>query len=371
MIRSSSRPRSSRTIREKRKELFLGATAKVMGSLALILAVAAVFRVVVSKLWEMPAGTKGGGASLVETVKEAAGPGAGTVRAVEATKAEVAASVPDSNEAGATEAGTVGADAANGGEVKAVPKAVPLSGPVEAEPAAGPVAGVAGIEAIGEKRGEIGRALKGFFGAETVEEKLKWSRDAGRVAGLMTEFYNRHKLVPRPLKELGWVRTVTEPGFRFGYAEARLEDGEAVPVIVEEVAGGRMVVDWESAVRYGEMTWTEWIESRPERPILQRVLATKMEGAGSAPMAGAAPTEGVGRLLLRHPASEETVEAVYDGADPMMAGLTEQLEAGRRKDVPVTLRLSFPGVDSNSNAKTARITAVEGRGWLILPQKRS
>jgi hypothetical protein len=65
------------------------------------------------------------------------------------------------------------------------------------------------------------------------------------------------------------------------------------------------------------------------------------------------------------------LEAVFDAKDPDFGSLVEQLESGAWKNVPVTLRLCFPGAESHAEKKMARITAVEGRGWLILPQKRS
>ncbi len=54
MTQTPSRPRARHTIREKRKERLLGLTAKILGCLALVLMVAAVFRVAMAKLWEIP-----------------------------------------------------------------------------------------------------------------------------------------------------------------------------------------------------------------------------------------------------------------------------------------------------------------------------
>lgn len=66
MTQTPSRPRARHTIREKRKERLLGLTAKILGCLALVLMVAAVFRVAMAKLWEIPQTTV--------TVEEAAPP---------------------------------------------------------------------------------------------------------------------------------------------------------------------------------------------------------------------------------------------------------------------------------------------------------
>ena len=342
MTTPSFRPRSSRTKRENKKDLWLGALAKVLGAVALILMVAAVFRVAVSGLWEVPGEAEEREVEATEVMTPLTG-GSPAVARGEESVSEVA--VP-----------------------KALPKAVPVVAEgVGAQAVAAPE--VSGIEQIETKREAIGAALAGFFGAGSAEEKLRWVRDPERVRPLMMDFYATHELKGAKWAGLGWSKSVAEPGFRLGYVEAVFEAGEPMALIVEESEEGRVMVDWESSVRYGELPWREFLQVKPAKPTLLRVLVS---GSGVvADGLGSENSEAMQRLSVRHPSDSEPLEAVFDAKDPDLGSLVEQLESGAWKNVPVTLRLCFPGAESHAEKKMARITAVEGRGWLILPQKRS
>ncbi|MDH4475252.1 MAG: hypothetical protein QE274_02155, partial [Verrucomicrobiaceae bacterium] len=175
MTTPSFRPRSSRTKRENKKELWLGALAKVLGAVALILMVAAVFRVAVSGLWEVP--------------------GEAEERVVEAT--EVMTPL------------TGGSPAVARGEESVAEVEVPKAVPVVAEGVgaqAVAAAEVSGIERIETKREAIGAALAGFFGAGSAEEKLRWVRDPERVRPLMMDFYASHELTGAKWAGLGWSK---------------------------------------------------------------------------------------------------------------------------------------------------------------------
>lgn len=250
----------------------------------------------------------------------------------------------------------------------AVPKAVPVVAEPVVAPPVEPVV-VSGMERIETKREAIGAALAGFFGAGSVDEKLRWVRDPERVRPLMTNHYASHEFKEVKWKGLGWTKSIQEPGIRLGYVEALFEMGEPLALIVEETEGGRVVVDWESSVLYGELPWREFVQAKPTNPTLMRVLASR---PGSVSQGfGSENSEPMQRLSVRHPSDSEPLEAVFDPKDPYFGSLIEQLESGAWKNVPVTLRLCFSGEESRAEKKLARITAVEGRGWLILPQKRS
>ena len=339
MTTPAFRPRSSRTKRENKKELWLGALAKVLGAVALILMVAAVFRVAVSGLWEVPGEAEERVVEATEVMTPLTGGGPALARGEEKKVEEVA-----------------------------VPKAVPVVAEGVGTQAVA-AAEVSGIERIETKREAIGAALAGFFGAGSVEEKLRWVRDPERVRPLMMDFYASHELKGSKWAGLGWSKSIAEPGFRLGYVEAVFESGEPMALIVEETEDGRVKVDWESSVRYGELPWREFVQVKPAKPTLLRVLASG-SGSGSAGF-GSENSELMQRLSVRHPSDSEPLEAVFDAKDPDFGSLVEQLESGAWKNVPVTLRLCFPGAESHAEKKMARITAVEGRGWLILPQKRS
>ena len=223
-----------------------------------------------------------------------------------------------------------------------------------------------GMQDVEAKRSRIEAAVRGFFEAASVQDKLAYCRDAERVAPLMEAFYRNNPLASDAWRGLGWVMPVSEPGFRFAYAQALFDEASPVQLVVEESATGEIRVDWESTVRYAEQDWQEFLRTKPEGPTLFRVIASK---AGMSAAGQSSTVLGKVTLELKHPAQQGTVMATFDGSDPKFAPLIEQLKMSEWKDVPLTLRLCYPG-PSGADA-VVRIADVEGKGWLILPNTRS
>lgn len=225
---------------------------------------------------------------------------------------------------------------------------------------------LSGIADIEQKREKIAAVLRQYFAATTLEERLLHVRDAARVEPLMRTYHQREPLVAYRLRDLGWVVRVDEPGYRFGYVQAQFEDATPASLVVEETEDGRVVIDWECLVRYGELAWSDFQRMKPVRPTLMRLIASRPE---SAP---ANATTGEGQWLeLRHPAEAGTILGYFDRQDPQFAGLLEQLQTGNWKDVPVTLRVCFPEPPALATSGGVQIASVEGKGWLILTGKRN
>ncbi|MES2507431.1 MAG: hypothetical protein V4599_12055 [Verrucomicrobiota bacterium] len=226
-------------------------------------------------------------------------------------------------------------------EVKAV--AVAPAGPVQ------------GIERLEEKRPQIETALRAFFKAATVEDKLAFARSPDRVRPLVHGYYSQRPFQARTLTGLGTCQSVAEKGYRLGYIQALFAKETPLSVIVEEQADGQFRVDWESLVRYGEMEWETFLREKPTRPILLRVIASLPAGGG----------EGDGEWLeVRSPGQEPALKARFDRQNPALKPLIDQLQLGGWKNVPLTLRVCYS--ESKSNADTAQIVSCEGKGWLIL-----
>lgn len=223
---------------------------------------------------------------------------------------------------------------------------------------------VVGITNVEAKRPLIEEAVRKFFEADTLAAKLAYVRDAHRVHPLMREYYSRQPM-PRPKwKSLGWTLPVDEPGYRLGYVQALFENNAPSSIIVEETENGSFLVDWESYVRYGELSWQDFLKHKPSQPKLFRVIASKAESSD------------ISRLRydeelieIKHPAEEGKVLATFDKNDPNLAPIVQQLQSGNWKDVPLTLRLCYPG--SAGEGAAVRIAGVEGKGWLILQHTRS
>ena len=223
-----------------------------------------------------------------------------------------------------------------------------------------------GILDIESKRDKIGSTVGAFFRASTLEARLPLVRDAERVRPLMEQYYKRAPMDTYQLRGLGWLVRVNEPGRRFGYVQALFEDATASSLVVEETASGEILIDWECLVRYGEVAWQDFLRLRPAQPTLMRLIASRSAQTPS----GSNPTEGDGEWLeLRHPAEPGTVLGYLDMADPKLTGLVKQLQDGKWKDVPVTLRLCFPEPPMQLPGGRVKIADVEGKGWLILNDK--
>ena len=226
-------------------------------------------------------------------------------------------------------------------------------------PASAAAAAVAGIEGIEGKRDAISATLERFFGAATVDARIALVRDPERVRPLMLNYYSREPMPQPKWRGLGKAMRVDEPGYRFGYVQALFEDSTPATLIIEEMPDGRFLVDWECLVRYGEVSWADFLRIKPAEPKLLRVIASRADGT---PAAGAGPQW----LELRHPGETGTVLGYFDKADPKFVTLVDQLEQGHWKDVPVTLRLCFPTADVQQQSAGVHIAGVEGKGWLIL-----
>ena len=217
---------------------------------------------------------------------------------------------------------------------------------------------VSGIDDIDVKRDKISQAVQSFFAARTVAGKLPFVRDPERVKPLMEEFYSREPMPEIAYKGLGKLVRVEEPGYRFGYVQAMFDAATSVTLIIEEKGEGDFRVDWECAVRYGEMAWTDFVAKRPTEPKLMRVKAS---------MPTQAPTGDpqLQWIELRHSADSSTLLASFRRDDPHMTQLMEQMNLGKWKDVPLTVRVAF-----DSSRTQASIVGITGKGWLILDNAR-
>ena len=120
---------------------------------------------------------------------------------------------------------------------------------------------------------EVEKSLRGFMNATTMEERMEWLWPADGLEERVDEYLSRED-----------IAGIT--GFE-SVTSSELVAFEGVPlqiVVAEEkntgkrypfnlVAGDdRMLIDWDSSVVYGEMTWDQFVEKRPLVPIQMRVF---------------------------------------------------------------------------------------------------
>ena len=246
----------------------------------------------------------------------------------------------------------------------ALPAEAPLVSSIKKTPADTLPLLPSAIQNIEGKRHQIETTVRGFFEATDLDQKLAYARDPQRVRSLMENHYRTHPQNPLEWKNLGCVLPVEEPGFRLGYAQAVFANAEPVSLIIEEMEDGSFRVDWESSVRYGELEWEEFIKTQPASPKLFRVTASKPQHNPP----GVTPQDNE-VLEIKHPDEDDVLYAYFDRKDPKFRSLLHQLQTGNWKDVPLTLRLCYPG--PAGSGKSVRIADVEGKGWLILQGTRS
>ncbi|HBJ84544.1 MAG TPA: hypothetical protein DDZ88_11870 [Verrucomicrobiales bacterium] len=353
-IADNDPPRRSRA---RRRESMINATATVLGCMALVVMIATVVRVVMVKLWESAKVNPEYVQSVYDSDMERHWSGSTNQQA--ALLAE--------NEAQAPKSGTkTDTDVVPPHSTAPAMNTAPPAASPEKRPASLLTLGASSssIQDIESKRQKIEAAIRGFFEADAVGTKLSFVRDPQRVRPLMENFYRSHPLERHEWKSLGWILPVEEPGYRLGYAQAVFGDAEPVSLIIEELADGSFRMDWESSVRYGEISWGEFIQTQPASPKLFRVIASKPRHTP----ATEAP-HGSEILEIKHPEEDDVIYAYFDRQDPKFHPLLQQLQTGNWKDVPLTLRLCYPG--PAGSGKSVRIADVEGKGWLILQGTRS
>lgn len=350
-------PRRSRS---RQREMVSKTLAYVVGCLALLAMIAALFMVATGKLWESTRFNE----QYVDSVYEDA-----KGRKWSGNFTESRALIDSADDVRPKNASARFSDGLKETGQALKPSKAPKKTLLETFPnfASSAASTVNGIQNIEGKRLEIEAVIRGFFEANTVDMKLVFARDSLRVKPLMQNYYRSHPLNSLRWKNLGWLMSVDEKGHRLGYAQAIFDDAEPINVIVEETAEGRYRVDWESSVSYGELDWKDFLKVRPVEPTLLRVVASK---PASTPHGRAA--QGTEVIEIKHPAQEGSVLAFFDRNDPKFQPLIEQLQSGNWKDVPLTLRLCFPGTSSTGGTLMgAKIANIEGKGWLILQGTRS
>ncbi len=329
----------------------INAVATILGCMALVVMIATVVRVVMVKLWESARVNP----EYVKSVydKDLERRWSGNIKEQPSLLSDGGAQ----SQSGSTPR-VAAAPAAEAAPARAV-----ASPGANAENPAG-VAPPSSIQDIEHKRAKIELSVRGFFEAANVDQRLAFARDPQRVRPLMEYYYRGHPHTPLEWKALGWVLPVEEPGYRLAYAQAVFANADPVSLIIEEMTDGSFRVDWESSVRYSELDWEVFLKTQPTAPKLFRVIASKPQN-----LPPEASPMGSEVLEIKHPDDNDVIYAYFDRKDPKFQPLLQQLQTGNWKDVPLTLRLCFPG--PTGNGKNARIADVEGKGWLILHGTRS
>lgn len=118
---------------------------------------------------------------------------------------------------------------------------------------------------------DMSEVVKGFFAAETPEEKAAFVRGGDQLLPAMLKYYATHPDEPGTVDDATGTPYQDESG-EFIMVNARAE-GRAFHFMMES-GGESPRIDWRSLTGEGDMPWDQWIQERPSTPVSQRVWAS-------------------------------------------------------------------------------------------------
>lgn len=120
--------------------------------------------------------------------------------------------------------------------------------------------------------------LDQYWAIPAWRERLRMVVDPERVSALMKDYYETQKAadpVPNGLLSKARYNIDGTDILYFRYNGSR--PSGTLEVAMRRGSEGRYLIDWESLVGYGEMSFTHLREKRPAKPVLLRVFARQFE----------------------------------------------------------------------------------------------
>jgi hypothetical protein len=125
---------------------------------------------------------------------------------------------------------------------------------------------------IAEYAPQLAAVVRKFTAASTVDEFLPLLRDRQRVEPFVRSYYSpqrpwepfevRNKFVPSEMAGIDG---------NFVHLQLIRLNYEATAIVLER-HGDSFLIDWESFTGHGELTWEDFVRTRPEKPVLMRVF---------------------------------------------------------------------------------------------------
>lgn len=118
-------------------------------------------------------------------------------------------------------------------------------------------------------------AVGNFLNAGDVDEMLKYVRERPRVGKQVRNYYSAGLFRSTKFRKIGISGGLQLKG-SLVTVTVELEDFSERPIALERTADGYLV-DWESWVGWGELSWDEFQTTRSTRPTLMRVSVINVE----------------------------------------------------------------------------------------------
>jgi len=205
--------------------------------------------------------------------------------------------------------------------------------------------------------------LEEFWKTENWKDRVPMVIEGDRVSGMMKDFYEvQGGRDPVPGGMLSKARYSIDGHeiLYFSYTSSRPTG--TLEIALRRGADGKFLIDWESLVGYGEMSFQEFREKRPTKPVQLRAYVRLFEYYNF-------EFSNSSKLLCLKVSSENSENSVYAYCD-RSSSLGRWLEAELAGTGPTgfkgyTLSISFPpNAQSNQCVQLHKVSAPR---WLILP----
>lgn len=217
-----------------------------------------------------------------------------------------------------------------------------------------------------EESGDVVEALEvlnQYWKTESWSDRVKLVFDPDRVTGLMKDYYEKQGasdplpggLVSKARYEIDGTEILI-----FGYTSSRPTG--SLEVAMRRGPEGRFLVDWESLVGYGEMSFLDFRTKRPTKPVLLRAYVRRFEYFNF-------EFSDSSKFLCVKVSSESGDNSVYAFCR-RSTELGQWLETDLSSTGPTgfkgyTMRLSFP--ENAQSNQCVNLDEVIVPRWLVLP----
>lgn len=202
--------------------------------------------------------------------------------------------------------------------------------------------------------------LDQYWAAPAWKDRQSLVVDAGRVAPLMRNFYETQKGAdPVTTGLISKARySIDDTEILYFRYNGNRSTG-TVEVAMRRGDQGRFLIDWESLVGYGELSFEQLREQRPAKPVLLRVFARQFEYYNFE----FADASRYYCVKLSAPNGENSIYAYAERGSPLVDWLSTSLAGtGPTATMGFTVKVAFPA-DAQSNQCVHLLQVVASR-WL-------
>lgn len=205
--------------------------------------------------------------------------------------------------------------------------------------------------------------LETFWKTENWKDRLPMVIDADRVAGLMKDFYETQGgQDPLPGGMLSKARYNIDGHEILYFSYTSNRPTNTLEVALRRGPQGKFLIDWESLVGYGEMSFQHFREKRPTKPVMLRAYVRQFEYFN---FEFSDSTKFI-CVKLSSESAENSIYAYCERSSTLGRWLEAELAGTGPTDLKgYTLSVSFPP-NAQSN-QCVQLHKVMVSRWLILP----